>query len=382
MQAQIVPPPVLKTGLRSKVRIFGFLIAIALLSIPLAAIMLYAVNVDDTVICTGTVVPEHTYELSAPFDGRVKELYFRTGAKVKKGDLLIQLDDAEYQNQARLVRAAIGILEAELQVAKSELEALEKEPLPAEYRYSETRLTAARETDAKAQEKLGRFRDLLQQNATSKIEFEKVEKEARDTAADLAIKAEIDRIVRSGLGGKIIEKAKNEIHVIERRIDEKKVQLGVYEQRISDCRILANENSTIVEIPCKKVMYAERGKPAIVLASLDLMVLAEVDSRFIRKVRLNQDAEISSEIFSRLQYGSFPAIVEKINDVPMDGTTKYPVYLRLDPEDFDIKLGSKAEVRIITGTSPAIYAFLNLSEDDDIMRKRQELKKRSVQQSK
>ena len=46
---------VFKNSLRSKIKLFSWLIISALLTIPLVAILLYIVNVDDSIICTGTV---------------------------------------------------------------------------------------------------------------------------------------------------------------------------------------------------------------------------------------------------------------------------------------------------------------------------------------
>ena len=84
-------------------------------------------------------------------------------------------------------------------------------------------------------------------------------------------------------------------------------------------------------------------------------------------------------MYSRLQYGMFEASVVKIASVPMDeNSDKYPVWLRLKNEGCDIKIGSKAEVRIFTGSSPAIYAFLNITKDDDTAKRLQELRRKNA----
>ncbi len=443
-----------KTGLNSRIRLFSALICGALLTIPLVAILLYVVNVDDTIICTGTVIPEHTYDLAAPFDGAVREIYVRTGDTVKAGAPVVQLDDNEYRfersrisaaigrldaeisvkqselalqldhteilNTMEKVKAAIQILKSRLQVRKNELDVLKLEPLPEVYRHANPRLAAAREAAAAAQQNLENYRSVL-----TKIEFSKYETEARNANLELAVREANAAVVNSGLGGKIIGKAENEIRVIEREIAEKEVELAILEKqrkdrlaaktaaqgtgtaelirqkisneirviqqqraertaelalldkKIEDCKITAAVDGTILELPCKRAMYAEKGKPAVIMGSPELTVLAEVDSRFIRKVRIGQDAEISSDIFSRLQYGHFYAEVQKISTVPLEGTTKYPVYLRLNTEDCDIKVGSKAEVRIITGSSRAIYAFLNITADDETAKRLQQNRKKN-----
>lgn len=523
MQSQLSSPFVHgeKTSLRSKIKLFTGLILAAVLTVPLVAILLYVLNVDDTIYCTGTVIPEHTYEIASPFGVPVREIYFKTGMKVNKGDLLIQLDDTEfvngisqveaeikslqaqvevqksilavqldgsvyeeeariveaeikslkaqvnvqksalavqldgtnYEEEARIVKAEIAILQAQAQVSSHELDILRLEPLPENYRHAVPRLKAAEEAYKKATEEAVKFKSVL-----TPREFSTYEKAVRETELQLAISRENDLVVRNGLGkqlimkseqnvkviehqirekqerlailnakiaechqetvdpatlrGKQIAQSRDEIQVIEhqikekqerlailkskiaechqdkadpatlrgkkmvqsqreievteRKIDEKKVQLELLKQKRDDCRIYAVEQGTILEIPCKSAMFAERGKPAIVIGSLELMVLAEVDPRFIRKVELEQVGEISSEVFNKLQYGSFEAVVEKISVAPVgEEEPKYAVWMRLDPKGCDIKIGSKAEVKIITGTSKALFWFMNITTEDE-----------------
>ena len=430
-----------QSSLRGKVRLFAWLIIGALLMLPTAVLLMFLVDVDDTIICEGTVIPKETYELVAPTGGAVKEIFCRTGDKVKKGDLLVQLDDTEFQNEKKRIEAAIQILNSELQVKehdlklqldateyilnaskleaaiksleeayqvkKNELELLKLEPLPETYRHAPARLEAAQKAHQAAKTSLENFKNVM-----TPREIESYERSERDAKLELAIRQENNRIVSAGYAQTVIKKAESELKVIESQIAEKKVELNILKQRIADrsaagkakpeslsfkiaekvrseisviesqiaekkvelvalsrkieeCKIRAKEDGIILSLPCKDSHYVNRGNPAVIMGSLELTVRADVDARFIRKVRFDQKAEITSDIFSRLQYGEFSASVVKIGTVPLEGTSLYPVYLALNTEDCDIKVGSKAEVRIITGTQPAIYAFMNITKDDE-----------------
>ena len=196
------------------------------------------------------------------------------------------------------------------------------------------------------------------QIAEKKVELNILKKRIADRRAAGEAKPE-------SLSYKIVEKARSEISVIRSQIAEKEVELDVLSRKIEACKIRAKEDGIILSLPCKDSHYVNRGNPAAIMGSLELTVRADVDARFIRKVRLEQKADITSDIFSRLQYGEFSASVVKIGTVPLEGTSLYPVYLALDTEECDIKVGSKAEVRIITGNQPAIYAFMNITKDDE-----------------
>ncbi|MBR3707777.1 MAG: biotin/lipoyl-binding protein, partial [Lentisphaeria bacterium] len=114
-------PAVFQSSLRGKVRLFAWLIIGALLMLPTAILLMFLIDVDDTIICEGTVIPKDTYELVAPIEGAVKEVCCRTGDQVRKGDLLVQLDDTEFQNEKKRIEAAIQILNSELQVKEHDL---------------------------------------------------------------------------------------------------------------------------------------------------------------------------------------------------------------------------------------------------------------------
>lgn len=62
----------------------------------------------------GVVVAEYTAELAADAEGRVAEVFARTGSKVKAGDRLLQFDGKE-------VTTAFGMVNAELEQRRSEL---------------------------------------------------------------------------------------------------------------------------------------------------------------------------------------------------------------------------------------------------------------------
>lgn len=68
--------------------------------------------VMESISLVGTVAPNEMVELKAEADGIVREINFSEGQKVRKGDLLVMLDDTKFA--AQLVQA-----EANLQLAKT-----------------------------------------------------------------------------------------------------------------------------------------------------------------------------------------------------------------------------------------------------------------------
>ena len=78
-------------------------------------------------------------------------------------------------------------------------------------------------------------------------------------------------------------------------------------------------------------------------------------------------------------------MIKWIGDIPLNsesgGQILYPAEVELDPEGYVLKYGSGVELAIITGKQPAIYALLNMSDEDfqEIRRKRAEHRKAAAE---
>ena len=102
----------------------------------------------------------------------------------------------------------------------------------------------------------------------------------------------------------------------------------------------------------------------------------------VRKVKPGQRVRVTSDVYNKYQYGIFNGVVKWIGDIPLRADSarqgiRYPAEIELDPEGYVLKYGSGVELAIITGKQPAIYALLNMSDEDfpEIRRKRAEHRK-------
>ena len=74
-----------------------------------------AQELDHVVTTHGSILPAEEVELRSEIAGRVINIGFKEGAKVSKGQMLVQIDDSELQPQLKK-------LQVELKIAKSDLE--------------------------------------------------------------------------------------------------------------------------------------------------------------------------------------------------------------------------------------------------------------------
>lgn len=77
------------------------------------------ISIADKISISGTLMPDESAMLSAQTSGQVRKIFFSEGDKVKKGQLLVKLDDRQWQAQRQR-------LEAELETAQKDVERKEQ----------------------------------------------------------------------------------------------------------------------------------------------------------------------------------------------------------------------------------------------------------------
>ncbi len=371
------------SNLRAKIRVFIALTIIGAVAILAALISLFLFEIEDTIYADGVIIPEHTFELVGHVDAHVKKFNFRTGDDVREGEVIAELDSRAYEAAAIAADAAVKELAAELEVKKAELAILEKEPLPKELWYSKTNLRECQEKVERTRDRLERSKKLQLVSAISKIEFEKAELEAIASEAELARAKENARRVDEGLGQQYIEKAKRDVGLVAAKLEGKKAELAFLQKQIDECKLVAPATGRLVELDCKNTWYVARGKVAAKIASGNRSrAIARVDARVVRKVKPGQRVRVTSDVYNKLQYGNFTGVVKWIGDIPLtgmpnDSVTRYPVEVELDPEGYVLKYGSGVELAIVTGKQPAMFALLNMSDEDfDAGKKREAMRRR------
>lgn len=67
--------------------------------LPVRAVVLESGPMQDIIVSAGSVLPDEQVELSAEASGRIVSIHFTEGTKVKKGDLLVTINNADLQAQ-------------------------------------------------------------------------------------------------------------------------------------------------------------------------------------------------------------------------------------------------------------------------------------------
>ncbi len=61
-------------------------------------------SVDNRIAITGTILPNESVEITSEVSGKIEQIHFKEGQEVRKGDLLVSLDDNELRAQLEKLR--------------------------------------------------------------------------------------------------------------------------------------------------------------------------------------------------------------------------------------------------------------------------------------
>ena len=149
-------------------------------SVPIRAATVEPGDIRSVISTNGKVEPVENFEAHAPIGTTVKRLYVIEGAHVKKGQLLVQLDDSEARSQVSKALAQVRSSEADVSALKSGGTQEEVFTLGSELAKAQT----ARNT---AQRNLESLRRLQQSGAASAGEVKEAEDQLARADADVKL---------------------------------------------------------------------------------------------------------------------------------------------------------------------------------------------------
>lgn len=197
-------------------------------------------TVEETVLATGILKPARLVAVGAQASGRVTAIAVELGQKIRKGELVAEIDSITQENALRTAKAALANVHAQK---------LEKE----------ASLKLAEQT-------LARQEKLIRQTAVSRADFESAEAEVATTRAQIA--------------------------ALEAQIIESEVAVNTAEANLGYTRITAPIDGTVLSIVTQEgqTVNASQSAPTIIiLGDLETMtVRAEISEADVVHVKTGQ----------------------------------------------------------------------------------------------
>jgi HlyD family secretion protein len=313
--------------------------------ILLLALALTTIQVNRHVPAAGYVTSRDYVEVRPVASGTVTAILMDSGAMVKQGDILVQLDDAKQQ-------AALGAAINELQKAEAELALCEAE-LAESRRNREHRIQQARMTLEHTQQRLELTHELNSRGLSSGRAV------AEDTFAANRARAELENLQADD---PLLDTMRAEI--LNRSVHVRKDAVTRATATVEECRIRAPISGRVNRF----TFYAgEVVRPDNVLFEIyggttDMLKL-KVPERFATRLSPGQPCKAEFKSYTRsLARRWFRGHVVELRDViQSDNQKTYRViYCHFDDQGLTIPPGTSADVNIYTDRSPLWQALLGL----------------------
>jgi HlyD family secretion protein len=319
-------------------------------AVPVRAVNAQRGTIRSVVSTNGKVEPLQNFEAHAPVGTTVKKILVREGDQVKKGQLLLQLNDAQARSQAARVQAQVLAAEADLN-------AIQKGGNHEEILTLESQITKARTDCDTAQRNLNALRRLREQGAASPGEIKNAEDQLNRANADLDL---------------LLQKQKNrysqpEIDRVEAQKSEAQAAYSAAEDLLNQLNIRAPFDGVVYSLPVQQGAYLNPGD--LVLQEADLSkvrVRAFVDEPDIGRLAPGDKIEVTWDALpERTWEGAVsvvPAVI-KLHGSRNVGETSCVV----DNKDFKLLPNVNVGVTIITAEHRNVLTVPReaIHQDDD-----------------
>lgn len=233
--------------------------------------------IRSLVSTNGKIEPVHNFEAHAPISTTVKRLLVEEGDHVHKGQLLLQLDDADIRTQA--TRA-----QAQVKAAQADETALTTGGTQEEVLTLNAQLVKARSARDTAQRNLDALRRLAQQGAASPGEVRQAEDTLQRAQADLTL-----------LEQKRSERYSHpEVAKIEAQAAEAQAAYDAAEDALSKSSVRAPLDGIVYSLPVKEGAFVQAGDLLLQEADLShVLVRAFVDEPDVGRLQAGQKVEVT-----------------------------------------------------------------------------------------
>jgi HlyD family secretion protein len=224
----------------------------------------------------GRVEPQRNFEAHAPAPGTVKALYVHAGDNVKKGKLLLSLDDADARSHIASALASVRGAEAGYQASQQGGTQEERNALAGE-------LAKAQSDRDQAQRDLDALKKLSQQGAAAPAEVGAAQQ--RLDTANLAI-ATLQKRQTSRYSAADMERSRADL-------DQAKAAYSAANTVVAESNPRAPFDGTVYSLPVSQSEYVQAGTLLLQMADLTkLQVRAYFDEPEIGALRVGQPATI------------------------------------------------------------------------------------------
>jgi HlyD family secretion protein len=263
----------------------GYALRDVMLGKPVAAHRAVRSDLVQTVVASGRVVTPQRVSVGAVVTARVTRIPVAEGQAVKRGDILIELDDRDERAAAAQAQAAVTQAEARIRQ-------LREVGLPA----AEQSLLQARANATIARQQYERSRDLKAQGFVSQAALDDAQRNLDVAESQLrAARLQVETNSASG----------SDFAMARTALEQARAGLSVAQARLEHMLIHASVDGTLIGRSVEPGDIVQPGKELMVLApSGETQIVVQIDEKNLGQLRLAQKALASADAFPRERFAA------------------------------------------------------------------------------
>jgi HlyD family secretion protein len=251
----------------------------------------------EVLIASGYIVAHHKHELGSKVMGRVEWIGVEKGDFVRKGQLLVKLEDREYRAQLEESQAA-------LELAKRQLEELEAGSRPEEIARAEAVLARSLADLENARLEMERHEELLAEEVVSQQELDNSLARYRMAEAAVEVARRELELLRIGPRKEKIHQARAEVARAKAALSYSQTMLDATEIRAPITGTVLRRIAEIGEMITTSFAGTTGAKSAVVaLADLnDLQVELDISQKDFKRISAEHECQMIPEAYPDRQY--------------------------------------------------------------------------------
>ncbi|HAC62424.1 MAG TPA: efflux RND transporter periplasmic adaptor subunit [Cyanothece sp. UBA12306] len=277
---------------------------------PVKLLTLKTQTIEDTSEVVGTIEARDTVVLKPEIEGRISQILVKEGDRIQQGQLIITLDNSDWQaellqaqaklanSQAKLAELQagsrsedIGEARASLREAQVRLTNAQEGSRPEEIAQAEAQLRSAQAEAELAQKRVQRYEKLQAEGAISADQFQEFTTEARSTQASVEQAqrrlSQLTKNLRSDLNEltAAVEREKQKLQRLEKgprsevinqaqaEVAQAKAEVRIAEVKLNKTKIVAPISGIVGDIPSEVGDYVEQGNSLTTLTENNVLEL-------------------------------------------------------------------------------------------------------------
>lgn len=310
------------TPTETRIEIRKFLSTFIFLTISLVGVLviLYAWNLppfhSDIQSTENALVRGQVTLISPQLSGYVTAVNVQDFQQVKKGDLLVQIDDRIYQQRYDQAKAQLAVQEAALENNTQQHLSAE-----ATIRQNEAGVENAKAQSAKSESDYKRVNSLASSGASSKSTIDSARAaRAQSTAQTVQAEASVD-IAKQNLQSVIVTHAS-----LEAAVQNAKATLQLAQIDLDNTRIIAPEDGQLGQVAVRVGAYVTAGTQLTGLVPSHVWIIANMKETQMANVRVGQPVTFTVDALNRAALQGrveriSPATGSEFSVIPPDNAT-------------------------------------------------------------